>query len=146
MKKKTARTIVMRDGGRWRDKSTVNGFYYSKFVYSRRRLPVFKVLRKIDNRSTHQVFMWPLPLRNRPGAWIECGAGSLEICSNGLHLTTQPTCWGNSKHHNVYLAEYEVLKRFPRRDDKFCVRRARLLRRVTWEESDRLIRAARKVK
>lgn len=147
MKRKTARTIVMRDDGRWIDKKLANGITRSHFVYYRRRFPAFKVLRN-DGRPPYQGnFIWDLPRYGRAGNWTEPEfPGKLRICRLGLHLTICPKAWGNPQSHRVYLVEYEVLTKIPKQEDKFCVRRARLLRRVSWREARRMIGAARRVK
>lgn len=145
MNRKRARTIVM-DEGVWIDRDVGNGITHSRFVYSKRLFPVFKVLRKYGNSSPIKNCIWPIPRNGKPGKWMVSSRGRLKICVTGLHLTTSPLTWGNPSSHKVYLAEYEVLTRIPKQDDKFCVRRARLLRRISWREATRLIKNARIVK
>lgn len=110
------------------------------------KVPVFKVLNSYGT-ATYSGVDWPLPEdgSRKPGAWMECGSGPLRMCRNGLHLSHDPFAWdGDDPFNVIYLVEYEYAKSmligFNRYRSKFCVRRARLLRRVTRDEARRLMK------
>jgi hypothetical protein len=100
------------------------------------RSELFKVLR--DGRSCHGGSLtWPLPSQNEdgswtPGEWVEV-SGPLSMCSNGLHLTTNPREW-YVEAAQVYAAEYDGEIVRDDGSDKVCVRRARLLSEVAWSD------------
>ena len=82
---------------------------------------------------------WSLPVEKKarwtPGEWHEV-TGAIAVCSNGLHLTEKPINWWLTDA-DVYEAEYEgETDRESERDDKFAVRRCRLLRKLDWEQFD----------
>ena len=85
----------------------------------------------IHGGGTRAAFSWSLPVDGNPGAWVEA-EGPLEPCNNGLHLTTEPVIWMKSGGR---VFEAEVASNEPRlacdAPDKFCVRRARLVRELT---------------
>lgn len=78
----------------------------------------------------HSGFAWPLPKGDDPGAWVEA-AGALVACENGLHAARAGDClaWLDE---TAYELEYdgEVLDGV----DKVLGRKARLTRRLAWDE------------
>jgi hypothetical protein len=90
----------------------------------------YKILR--DGRSFNGgALTWSLPARGKPGEWHEV-SGPLVRCSNGLHLTSEPTYRRITKTV-CYLAEFEGETLGPF-SDELVVRRCRLVRRVPWPE------------
>jgi hypothetical protein len=70
---------------------------------------------------------WSLPTAEGPGEWHEV-TGKVRCCSNGLHLTTAPVMWWQEEAR-VFVVEHEGDEdREGAEDDKFAVRRARLVR------------------
>jgi hypothetical protein len=100
--------------------------------------PLFKVL--VNGRSCHGGdFEWSLPTADKPGDWHEV-TGELSLCSNGFHLTYAPAAWWvHGQSCEVYEAEHDGELIGPDNDgtEKVCVRRVRLLRRVSDAELPR---------
>jgi hypothetical protein len=89
----------------------------------------FKVL--VDGASCHGGSLtWSLPTNDAPGEWHDV-TGTIEACSNGLHLTTTPANWWK-EDARVFEAEYDGDT--DTEGDKIAVRRARLLREVSWDD------------
>jgi hypothetical protein len=89
----------------------------------------FKVL--VDGASCHGGSLtWSLPTNDAPGEWHDV-TGTIEACSNGLHLTTTPVNWWK-EDARVFEAEYDGDT--DTEGDKIAVRRARLLREVSWDD------------
>ena len=76
---------------------------------------------------------WPLPKNGKPGKWLFV-EGAIQPCVNGLHLCRRddlvhwlgPTIWE---------VEYDT-REVVEHDNKIVVRRARLLRRLDWNETN----------
>lgn len=86
----------------------------------------YKVL--VEGRSCHGGDLaWSLPQDDQPGEWHEV-AGRIEVCHNGLHLTTAPLNW-MAPEGRVYLAEGDGASDTD--GDKAAFARARLLRELT---------------
>lgn len=99
---------------------------------------VFKVLHE-DGRAFHGGSgSWPLPRGDKPGAWMSVD-GPLDPCHNGLHLcrTADLPRWLGPA---IYEAEYEG--EVVDAGDKLVVRKARLLRRLPWDEKSQRLFAA----
>jgi hypothetical protein len=89
----------------------------------------FKVL--VDGASCHGGSLtWSLPTNDAPGEWHEV-TGKIEACSTGLHLTTTPANWWK-EDARVFETEYDGDT--DTEGDKIAVRRARLLREVSWDD------------
>jgi hypothetical protein len=117
------------------------------------RLPVFKVLLS-DGGTKHAkgrrglprtIWAKRLPRGRRPGSVVRAtGSGRLRLCGVGLHLTTNPWKWLKRADDRVFLAAYDpkqtvgIPKLGKEEKNKFCVRRARLLREVSRPHADRL--------
>ena len=101
------------------------------------RKPAYKVL--VNGASCHGGELeWSLPTQRVDGSW-EAGAwqevaGEIACCSNGLHLTTEPARWWLDGA-TLYRAEYDGDEdRESEGDDKFAVRRVRLMEPADWVE------------
>ena len=98
---------------------------------------LFKVLNP-DGSPCHggnPEFRWPMPTDDAPGEWIEV-KGTLKLCDHpGLHLTRNPSRWYREQAI-VCEAEYDgqILDSHDT-DGKVSVRRARLVRIVTWADA-----------
>jgi hypothetical protein len=88
------------------------------------------------NGETYNGFMWPLPVKQGrkwiAGEWTPAIDGELEACENGYHLTDRDHLleWAGEE---MYVAEYDgdIIQE----QDKYVVRRARLIKRVeTWND------------
>jgi len=91
-------------------------------------IKLFKVLE--NGRSCHGGNLkWDLPTRDDQGNWTPGRwhgvRGDIDVCSRGLHLTTQPGKW-MTWNSTVY--EAEGAGQSDQDDDKIAFRRARLLR------------------
>ena len=112
----------------------------------------YKVLTS-NGRSTFQDYQWPLPHDGQAGAWVDAhDPGPLELCGNGIHVTSWGGVWANWIVTNgvIYRVEIEgdtvgdiddVEK-----ERKIAARRARLTRVVTraecpdwWQETQAFI-------
>src|SRR3990167_2155757 len=98
----------------------------------------FKVL--VDGKSCHSGSLrWSLPTFDgetwRPGDWHEV-IGALDMCSNGLHITSRPAKWYADKCV-IFVAEYdgEIVENGT---DKIACRRVRLLREATDDELEKV--------
>jgi hypothetical protein len=115
-------------------------------------LPVFKVLDRAGgtthakgrNRQPRTIWAKRLPKGRKPGAIVRAtGTGRLRLCGVGLHLTTNPWAW-QKLGRRVFLAAYDakqtvgISKLGKEAKNKFCCRRARLLREVSWSHADKL--------
>lgn len=90
-----------------------------------------------DGRSPHTGFEWSLPAKGEPGAWHEVKEGPLVEHQNGFHLTSQPKAhWTNGME--VWLVETEGEVQRAREADVWLARRARLVRRLTPADLDKL--------
>jgi hypothetical protein len=94
--------------------------------------PAYKVLGPNGESIHGGSLSWSLPTVNEagewtPGEWHEV-KGKVRCCSNGLHLTTAPVMWWRLDAR-VFLVEHEGdADTDGSADDKFAVRRARLIR------------------
>jgi hypothetical protein len=93
---------------------------------------LFKVL--VEGHGTHRPMMYSLPKTDAPGDWHEV-KGTLELCHNGLHLTSYPAAWWKTGA-KVYLAEVdgETIGDHTTGDRKCAARKVRLLREATTAE------------
>jgi hypothetical protein len=123
------------------------------------KLPVFKVL-LADGGTKHAkgrrglprtIWKHRLPRGRKPGEVVRAtGTGRLRLCGVGLHLTTNPWKWLKRADDRVFLAAYDakqtvgIRKLGTEEKNKFCCRRARLIREVSRTHADRL--AKRKVR
>ena len=75
---------------------------------------------------------WPLPQGGAPGAWVEAGAGVLELCVRGAHVCRLPDLayWLHDDLWQVEVAGEQI-----EGIDCLVVRQARLVRRLdAWRE------------
>jgi hypothetical protein len=92
---------------------------------------------------------WSLPTEENgvwtPGAWAEV-EGEIVVCSNGLHLTTEPSKWYRTGCR-LFVAEGEG--DCDAEEDKIAFRRARLLREVPhpdwWQRSQNFVASLKAV-
>ena len=98
--------------------------------------PLFKVLSENGMSCHGGSLQWSLPTKNEDGIWVPGGwsavDGPLELCRNGLHLTSEPMNW-YIEGSKIYAAEYEgdIVSDDP---DKVAVRRARLTAETAWAD------------
>jgi len=103
-------------------------------------LKVYKVL--VDGKSCNGGNMaWSLPQRKKgkwtPGKWHQVN-GDLEMCKKGIHVTPQPYQYWYKWGCEIY--EVEVRGIIRKQEDKWLVRKARLLRKCnekSWEREAR---------
>ena len=99
-----------------------------------KKTPVLYKLTR-DGRSPHMGYEWSLPLRGEPGQWHEV-EGELKPHANGFHLTSDPKRhW--SGRYEVWLVETEG-EAVCVREDEWCARKVRLMRRLSPTELDAL--------
>ena len=100
-------------------------------------MTIYKVLNEDGSCRNNGVGSWPLPVKNAdgtwtPGEWLEV-EGPLVLCENGLH-----GCDGEAQlleWIGQAIFEMEYAGERIDGDDKFCTRRARLLRKLeTWND------------
>ena len=101
-----------------------------KGIRTRNGVKLYKVVR-VDgtpNQQRNKRFLYSLPNGNKPGDW-KTVKGELYMCSNGLHLTTNPANWIRFLDDRVFEAEYrgEMKNDY---SDKICCRSVRLLREL----------------
>jgi hypothetical protein len=94
---------------------------------------LYKVL--VDGKSSHGGNLtWKLPKGLKPGAWHEV-EGEVQICYNGLHLTTDPAVWWK-KDCKIYEVEAEGV--VADATDKCAAKRVRLLKELSVKELESL--------
>jgi hypothetical protein len=106
----------------------------------------FKVLDK-DYKATHAIdFNWPATMETYsdiyPSEWVSCNPGKIKLCANGLHFCLADVdsvqAWYQS-WLNLYLAQIYpgcIIHMRHADDNKFVVRRARLIRRIPIPHDD----------
>lgn len=100
---------------------------------------LYKVLQKGCSRGSYK---WSLPKKSgdtwAPGDWHEV-EGEIVQCRNGLHFTTDPVQrmgHGDRNNPEIYVVETEgdLVHDIRRGQDEWVARKARLVRRLSWEE------------
>jgi hypothetical protein len=89
----------------------------------------YKIIRS-DGTGGYTTFVWPLPENGKPGKWVSV-KGPLELCRNGLHVTTAKSLgtWYKDLYDNkVYVVE--TGKQVIHSKEKSCFRKIRLLEQV----------------
>lgn len=93
---------------------------------------LYKVLTDDGHPAHGGTGTWPLPKGKRPGAWHTVD-GDLEICQNGLHLTSDPLKWWKPGAR-LYLAEADITGGMAHdNSDKAAFGRVRLVQEITKE-------------
>jgi len=94
---------------------------------------LYKVL--VDGQSSHGGNLtWKLPKGRKPGAWHEV-EDEVRMCSNGLHLTTDPAVWWKPDC-KIYEVEAEGV--VADASDKCAAKRVRLLKELSAKELESL--------
>jgi hypothetical protein len=93
-----------------------------------------------DARGPLSGAAWPLPHDGAPGAWVEAGAGALELCVRGAHVCRPADLayWLNDELWQLEVAGDEL-----EGIDCLVVRQARLVRRLDgWRDGGVAVRFA----
>ena len=87
---------------------------------------LYKIL--VNGKSCHGGnLQWSLP-NGKPGDWHEI-QGTLNMCTNGIHLTDKPAKWFRW-NCSMYEAEYEGEILWDKNESKQCARKVRLIKEV----------------
>lgn len=93
-----------------------------------------------DGKGPLSGALWPLPRDGAPGAWVDAGAGALELCVRGAHVCRPADLayWLNEELWQVEVGGDQI-----EGIDCLVVRQARLVRRLDgWREGGVAVRFA----